>query len=148
MHLSSLQQRKCFDYSHSVLWSGSEGEDAWNEGNMWEKPPAVQHVKGHFSWVLPQGMWLIGLDWRAVAHKCASHLYSLIKVLQCTKMLIQDSSSLLWLLYKTNYLNTESLSISYCSSDYASQMWFSLCYSPQCRQKAFSGWDPATHVII
>lgn len=84
---------------------------------MQEKPPAVHHVKGHFSWELPQGMWLIGLGWRAVAGKCASHLYSLIKVLQCTKILIQDSSSLLWILYKTNYLNTESLSISYCSSD-------------------------------
>lgn len=31
---------------------------------MQEKPPAVHHDKGYFSWVLPPGMWLIGLDWR------------------------------------------------------------------------------------
>lgn len=79
---------------------------------MQEKPPAVHHpaVKGHFSWVLPQEMWLMGLEWRAVAHKCASCLYSsLVKVLQCTEMSIQDSSSFLWILFKTNRLNTESL---------------------------------------
>lgn len=60
---------------------------------MQEEPPAVCHppVWGHVSWALPQGTWLIGLGWRAVAHECASHLYSSFsEALQCTEMLIQD----------------------------------------------------------
>lgn len=60
---------------------------------MQEEPPAVCHpaVRGHFSWALPQGTRLIGLDWGAIAHVPASHLYSsFIKALRCTETLIQD----------------------------------------------------------
>lgn len=133
------------------LGLASEVKDAWNEDNMQEEPPAVCHpaVRGHFSWALPQGTWLIGLDWRDTAHECSSHFYSSFimhhSVQRCWS---RTCLSLLWTLFKTNCLNTKSQNISSRCSDWASQMWFSLCYSPWCRQKAFSGWDPATHVII
>lgn len=95
----------------------SEVKDAWNEGNMQEEPPAVCHpaVRGHFSWALPQGTWLIGLDGRDAAHECSSHLYSSFimhhGVQRCWS---RTCLSLLWILFKTNYLISQNIS-SRCS---------------------------------